>query len=543
VTTVAPAAERRAGVLTPLFSLRSARSWGVGEFPDLEPLARLLAAAGQSVLQLLPLGEVGRAETSPYGALTAFGLDPTYLALEEVEEVAAVGVAAALGADGLVELERVRGASRVDYLAVRRLKGRALQAAFAHFRDHVLPGGGARAKAFEAFRAAQAGWLPDYALFRAVRDELDEAGWMHWPEPLRARVPAALDEARARLAPAVQLHEYVQFLCDAQLSAARRAVNVAGVLLKGDLPFIVSGDSADVWAHQGEFRTDLRLGAPPDQFSKDGQDWGLPVYDWHAMEADRLSWIRRRAARAAAHYDLFRLDHVVGFYRQFIIVPGHKGQLTPAEEGPQIVLGERILSVMLQAAGEVEETRDPGPLRTVLTIVAEDLGVVPPYVRHSLTGLGIPGTRVLRWEKDWELTGGRAFIDPARYPALSLCTSGTHDTSTLAAWYEEIDESERRALFGIPALLGLAASASARFTPEVHGALLDALYGAGSALCILPIQDLLGSRDRINTPSTVSDDNWVYRLPATVAEMERDPGVRVLLERARRLCQKHHRAP
>jgi 4-alpha-glucanotransferase len=530
--------ERRAGVLLPLFSIRSARGWGIGEYPDLVPFAGWLADAGQSVLQLLPLGETATAETSPYGALTGFGLDPTYLALDEVEDFAAVGAEAALGPQGLAELAAVRAGSRVEYHAVRRLKLRALGAAWARFRDRELPAGSARARAFEDFRRAEASWLGDYVLYRALRDEHHEAPWTSWPEPLRERRPEALAGARARLGDAVQYHEYVQWQCNEQLRAARAGANAQGVLLKGDLPFMVSGDSADVWAHHDEFRTDVRLGAPPDQFAADGQDWGLPVYDWELMERRGLAWIRERAARSAALYDLFRLDHVVGFYRMFVIAGERKGVLQPAEETAQLVLGERLLGAMQTAAGAVEAQR--GGLRTALTIVAEDLGVVPPFVRTSLARLGIPGTKVMRWEKDWDRKPA-PFRDPAHYPALSLCTSGTHDTSTLAEWYEEIDAEERCALFALPHLAPHARGATARFTPEVHSALLATLYGAGSALCILPAPDLFGYRDRINTPSTVSDRNWVYRLPHTVEEMRHDAGIQARTERLRRLCQEHHR--
>ncbi|MBI5480667.1 MAG: 4-alpha-glucanotransferase [Deltaproteobacteria bacterium] len=530
--------ERRAGVLVPLFSMRSARGWGIGEYPDIADLAAWLPDAGQSILQLLPLGETGTSETSPYGALTAFGLDPSYLALEEVEEVATAGVAATLGQEAARELERVRFAPRVQWAAVRRLKRHALGVAYERFRDGPYRAGGARARDFERFCSAERPWLEDHALFRALRDEHHEVAWSDWPAPLRDRAPGALAAARARLEDAVRYHEYVQWLCDTQLRAARVAVARHGVLLKGDLPFMVSGDSADVWGHREEFRCDVRLGAPPDQFSADGQDWGLPVYDWDAMTARGLSWVRHRAARSAALYDLFRLDHVVGFYRQFIIPPGARGSLVPAEEGAQVRLGEQVLRTMQEAAAAEQGSA----ARTLLTIVAEDLGVVPPYVRRSLLSLGIPGTKVMRWEKQWEGPGAGAFLDPAAYPELSLCTTGTHDTTTLAAWYEEMDEAERRALFALPALRDFAAVAGPRFTPEAHGAILGGVYGAASALCVLPIQDLLGARDRINIPSTVGPDNWVYRLPLTVDEMRRDHGVRTQVERVRRLCERHGRS-
>jgi 4-alpha-glucanotransferase len=529
--------ERHAGVLVPLFSIRSARGWGIGEYPDIADFAAWLPDAGQSILQLLPLGETATSETSPYGALTAFGLDPSYLALEEVEEVAAAGVAATLGPEAARELDQVRYAARVPWAAVRRLKRHALRVAYERFRDGPYRSGGDRARDFARFREAERAWLEDYALFRALRDEHHEVAWTDWPAPLRDREPGALAAARARLDDAVHYHEYVQWLCDTQLRAARAAVARHGVLLKGDLPFMVSGDSADVWAHRDEFRCDVRLGAPPDQFSADGQDWGLPVYDWAAMTARGLSWVRHRAARSAALYDLFRLDHVVGFYRQFIIPPGQRGSLVPAEEGAQVHLGEQVLRAMQEAtAAELGSAA-----RTSLTIVAEDLGVVPPYVRRSLLALGIPGTKVMRWEKVWEGPESGAFLDPAGYPELSLCTTGTHDTTTLAAWYEELDEAERHSLFRLPALRDFASVAGPSFTPEAHGAILGGVYGAASALCVLPVQDLLGARDRINTPSTVGPDNWVYRLPLTVDEMRRDAGVRTQVERVRRLCERHGR--
>jgi 4-alpha-glucanotransferase len=529
--------ERHAGVLVPLFSIRGARGWGIGEYPDIADLGAWLPDAGQRILQLLPLGETGTSETSPYGALTAFGLDPSYLCLEEVEEVAAAGVAATLGLEATRELEEVRYAPRVQWAAVRRLKRLALRGAYERFRDGPLRAGGDRARDFARFCDAEAPWLEDYALFRALRDEHHEVAWTDWPAPLRDREPAALAAARARLHDAVRYHEYVQWLCDSQIRAARAACARHGVLLKGDLPFMVSGDSADVWAHRDEFRRDVRLGAPPDQFSADGQDWGLPVYDWAAMSARGLSWVRHRAARSAALYDLFRLDHVVGFYRQFMIPPGQRGSLVPAEESAQVALGEQVLRAMQEAAA----AEAGSAARTALTIVAEDLGVVPPYVRRSLLALGIPGTKVMRWEKVWEGPETGAFLDPAGYPELSLCTTGTHDTSTLAAWYEEMDEAERRSLFNLPALRDFAPVAGPGFTPEAHGAILGAVFGAASALCVLPIQDLLGARDRINTPSTVGPDNWVYRLPLTVDEMRRDAGVRTQVERVRRLCERHGR--
>jgi 4-alpha-glucanotransferase len=148
-------------------------------------------------------------------------------------------------------------------------------------------------------------------------------------------------------------------------------------------------------------------------------------------------------------------------------------------------------------------------------LVGEDLGVIPPFVRRSLTRLGIPGYRVLRWEKD-----GPVFRDPATYPALSVATTGTHDTSTLAMWWSsELDDSERRALAAVPGFETLLET-GADFTPRVHAALLDGLYGARSGLTVLPMQDAYGGTERVNVPATVASTNWSYRLPWTVTELQ-----------------------
>jgi 4-alpha-glucanotransferase len=154
-------------------------------------------------------------------------------------------------------------------------------------------------------------------------------------------------------------------------------------------------------------------------------------------------------------------------------------------------------------------------------VVAEDLGVVPDFVRESLTRLGIPGYRVQRWEKNWK-EGGDAFLDPAEWPALSLATSGTHDTDALADWYEALSAEERTQLLALPALAPLRERAPEKFDGEVRDALLALIYGSGSDLALLPFQDLLGARERVNLPGTVSDENWTYRIPVDLVALASD---------------------
>ena len=514
---------RAAGVLVPLFGLRSDRDWGVGEMLDVPRFCEWLAAAGHRWLQLLPIFEVAAGERSPYGALSAFALDPIYLALPAVEDFIAAGGAGALPAEDRAWLETVRSLPGIDYDTIRRVKRRALEIAFRHFRTSEWDTGSVRAVAFTRFRDAEREWLAEYALFRASLDEHEGRPWSTWEPSLRDRTAGGVEAARVRLARQTLFHEYVQWLAAEQWAAARRGARAAGVQLKGDLPFTVGRDSADVWARQGEFALDRSLGAPPDAFSATGQAWGLPVCRWRTMAESGFAWLRGRAARAAELFDAFRIDHVVGFYRRYVFPDdGTEAGFVPRRGRDQLVRGRRLLRVVQEASSGS-------------SLIGEDLGVVPSFVRRSLTRLGIPGYRVLRWERD-----GSVFRDPAAYPALSVATSGTHDTSSLASWWcDELDDAGRRALAEVPCFAALR-SAGTACTPAVLTALLDGLYAAGSALVVIPMPDAYGGAERINVPATVGPANWGYRLPWTVDELLGQGG-RALREQLRSVAERHGR--
>ncbi len=496
---------RRAGLTIPLFSIRApaGRGWGVGEIPDLATFATWASRAGFGVVQILPVNEPAGGQNSPYGARTAFGFDPAYIALEDVEDFHAAGGLGALAPRLRARLEAAIASPRVDWDGVRAVKSAALELAYRHFVRHEEETGSARARELEEYAAAEADWLDDYALFAVLHDEQGSVSWLEWAPPLRYREPAALEAARVRHAVRVDEKRYIQWQADRQWQAARRAAAAAGVELMGDLPFLVAGDSADIWARAHEFRLDARVGVPPDAFSADGQDWGLPVFRWDTIAAGDFAWMRSRAHRAMELYDLFRVDHVVGLYRTFyrpgIEPSAGPGRFTPEREEDQLRLGERVLTIL---GGEGR-------------VIAEDLGVVPPFVRASLARLGIPGYRVLRWEKD-----GNVYRDPAAWPAVSVATTGTHDTEAVADWYDALSADERRAFLEIPSLAALRARAPARFDDEVRDAILETVYRSGSDLLLVPFQDLFGERDRVNVPGTVTDENWTYRSPLDVGELE-----------------------
>ncbi len=207
------------------------------------------------------------------------------------------------------------------------------------------------------------------------------------------------------------------------------------------------------------------------------------------------------------------MDHLVGFYRTYFRpLNGGSPQFTPVDEDAQTRLGERVLQVFLEPGTE---------------IIAEDLGVVPDFVRASLARQSIPGYRVLRWERQWNVEG-QPFNDPAGYPESAVVTSGTHDTETLAAWWDGAPPEEKQAVLEIPSVRARLASegqgSAGALAPErVRDVLIEALIASGADLLILPIQDVFGWRDRINQPATVADSNWTWRLPWPVDHLLREP--------------------
>jgi len=524
---------RRAGLLVPLFSLRSDRDWGIGEIGDIADAARWLESAGLTLLQLLPINELPPHETSPYSSLSAMAVDPQYISMGDVEDFAALGGERALEAELRTKLESLRAAPTVDYAGVRRLKHVALRRSYERFRDTELRGGSERSRAFRRFTEEQAWWLDDYALFRAVHERRGRAAWTEWPEGLRDRDPFALADARAELGDDVRYRQYLQWLAEDQWQAAR--AGAGRVVLFGDLPFMVALDSADVWARQGDFRLDASLGVPPDAFSDTGQDWKLPVYRWDVIAEGGFAWLHQRARRNAALFGGYRVDHLVGFYRTFSRPLGDSigpGEFTPPDEPGQTALGERVLGVFLESGAQ---------------IVAEDLGVVPDFVRASLARMQVPGCKVFRWERLWNQEG-RPFANPADYPALSVATSGTHDTEPMVTWWAALPPEERAAALAIPLVaerLGpdavLAALDEPELSPAVRDAFIEVLIASNASLVILPVQDVFGWSDRINTPATVNGQNWTWRMPWPNERLAFEPEAVAAVKRLREWTAQHGR--
>ena len=385
--------------------------------------------------------------------------------------------------------------------------------AFAAFER--VPPDHERRRAFDRFRADHSAWLDDYALFRALCDEQHWRSWREWPEDLRDRRRAALEEARDRLAREIAFFEWLQLVADEQWRRARDGVRALGVSLYGDLPFAPAQQSADVWANPDAFDLERTAGAPPDEFSATGQRWGLPMFAWEAQRASGFAFQRSRARRMRELYDVVRVDHVVGLFRTYgFRGADDEGAFDPVDEDRQIAQGREILELL----------RDElAPAR----LVAEDLGVIPKWVRETLRALDIPGYRIFRWEIEDEKV-----VPPSTYPECSLATTGTHDTDTLVSWWLLAEPEEReRSLEGLGLQRALAAGPldeSTRFE------ILDRLWRSPSRYVVLPIQDLFGWQERVNVPATVGGANWRWRLPMPIAELPYEERILELVRRAKR---------
>ncbi|HEY7500145.1 MAG TPA: 4-alpha-glucanotransferase [Vicinamibacterales bacterium] len=518
-------AGRHAGVLVPLFSIPTRRSWGVGEIPDLLALGQWLNHAGLDFVQLLPMNEMQEGQSSPYSALSAMAIDPIFIALNDVHDWIVAGRSLMSDADHAA-IDASRHTPRVDYASVRRIKNDALRKSFSWFAKHLDQKGAKdrdrRVRAFHAFEEREAWWLDDYVLFRALHDAFGGRHWREWEDGVRDRDPSALASARERLAPEIRYYGYLQWLADEQW---RRVRAEAPVGLFGDFPFMVSGHSADVWSRQHEFDLDASVGTPPDAFSVTGQDWHLPAYRWNVVEASGDAWLRDRARRSAELFDGFRIDHLIGFFRTYVRKPGYEPGFQPAGEHAQRAMGERLLSMFAESGA---------------TVIAEDLGTVPDFLRESLAARRLPGMKVMRWEREWH-DPGQPFRDPASYPAVSVATSGTHDTETLAEWWDGADEAERRALLALPEFAPANIPADAPFSDRVRDAMLEALFASGSNILILPIQDIFGWRDRVNVPALVDDRNWTWRLPAPIEDLAASPASHERASFLQSLAQKYGR--
>lgn len=491
---------RSCGILLPLSAMKTDTDWGVGDFRALQEWADFLSAQGVKILQILPLQETAPGTTCPYSALSAFATDPIYTDINSVEDIQRSPQAMQFIAQTKPQITVWHQAPKVPFGAVKQAKIHALWLGYQHFLSAEQSVRSARFLAFEAYQNAQAGWLRGYSLFRALKELTKWQTWTTWPNGLRDFETHAINAWEAKYREYIQFFAYMQWILDTQLRQAKVAAAEKGLLIFGDIPFGTNLDSAEVWSERVNYRPDFEIGAPADQFSKGGQKWGLPAYDWTYQHTHHLDLWRRKIRRVTELYDIFRLDHLVGFFRTYIFGPDDSvGGFDEPTEQKQIARGKAFLKMVL------EEAR--GKLA-----VGEDLGVIPNYVRKILIDLKIPGYKVLRWERE----DNGYYREPRQYPVVSLATTSTHDTETARGWWETMDTRERANIWEM--ISAKKTDGNVPWNDTTQRAILHRVLDSASALVMFSWQDIIGTTDRINTPGTVGEENWTYRSAYTPQE-------------------------
>jgi 4-alpha-glucanotransferase len=525
------------------------------------------AENGFHLVKLLPINETG-GDHSPYNALSSRALDPTTIRTspEALKDLSREDFEAARGEAKPEALD----ATLVDYDVVKPLKRKLLEAAFARFSRNHFSRKTPRAGEFQRFVEEQGAWLSDYTLFRTLLEDHGGWRWDTWPEEHRTlerarQWLAALNKRRAdAYAKKMRFFAYVQWIAFSQWREAKAHAAARGVGLMGDIPFGVSYQSADVWAQPHLFRSGWCGGTPPDRIFKHdpfvqkwGQNWGIPLYDWPAHAKDDFQWWRQRIRGIREFFNLFRIDHILGFYRiygfpwtpdrndEFLplspevaqartggAMPGFQPRPddTPEHKEQNCRDGERYLKVILEEAGQGR-------------VIGEDLGEVPDYVRPNLQSLRIAGYKVPQWEK----RGDGNLIPGAEYERLSLATYATHDHDPLHAMWDQLVKAAAEphgdhARYELRILCDYAGLPSQNppptFTREVHLALLRALCQSNSWIAVAMITDVFGRSERFNSPGVASGANWTQRLHVPIRELRSEPilpSIRQLLHQSGRV--------
>lgn len=470
---------RASGILLHVASLPS--RFGIG---DLGPAALAwidrLHEAGQRCWQVLPLGPTGYGN-SPYQLLSSFAGNELLVSPDRLIE------------DGLVRAAECGGDSfsveNIDYAAVISFKRRLLGTAWTNFRAGARPDLQA---AYDLFRDAHSDWLDDYALFRALKARHHDASYLEWPTELVRRVPDALAEARRELSGPIDRIRFAQFVLFRQAERVTAHARAKGVRLIGDLPFFISPDSSDLWAHAELFLVDEHhrprfvAGVPPDYFAADGQLWGNPVFDWDTARRDGYRWCIDRMRAILAHVDMVRLDHFRAFAAAWHIPAGE----ATARSGEWVLgPGADFFRAAVKELG-------------MLPCIAEDLGLITPDVIALRDKFDLPGMRVLQFAFDGGPDNPHL---PRNYETNTVVYTATHDNPTTHAWFDELSERQRQAVWDC-------LQRPPGDSREAVSALIELAWSSKAALAMVPLQDLLdlGDEARMNHPGR-ADGNWRWR--------------------------------
>lgn len=473
---------RRAGILlhpTSLPAPEDQGDFGHAAFAFID----FLADCGFSIWQTLPLGPTHK-DGSPYQSLSVHAGNPLLISLDWLRD------------RGWLAAEESTVALDDRFALLHRAYQRFLAA-----RDEQT------LAQIDAFAAEHSAWLEDFALYEALREELDQRPWFQWPRAIRDRDPSALESARRRLSARLAEIRFQQWIFFQQWEQLRAYANERGVLLFGDMPIFVAHDSAEVWAKREYFtvdehgRAEVIAGVPPDYFSATGQRWGNPLYRWERMAADGFKWWIERMRTQLDLFDLVRIDHFRGLEAYWEI----PAEAETAIEGHWVPApGEALLRKMRETFHS-------------LPIVAEDLGTITPEVNALREQFMIPGMKVMQF----------AFGGGSDNPYLihnheinSVVYTGTHDNDTTLSWYQGLEAAQRDYVDDY-----LGHSSEAMPWPLIRGAL-----ASPARYCMLPMQDILGlgNGHRMNMPGTTRN-NWCWRYRQDQVAKDLRPRMRHLL--------------
>ena len=449
-----------------------------------------LVRCGQTYWQILPLGPTGYGD-SPYQCFSAFAGNPLMISPEKLIE------------DGLITVtalaERLDFVShKVDFGGVYNWKNSLLPKAYEGF--HHITSVGLRGK-FETFCRENAFWLDDYALYRGIKANQGKKAWYAWPDELKLRDKIALRTASEQLREEIQAEKFYQFLFFRQWSAVKQYANGHGIKIIGDIPIFVALDSADVWCNQDKFKLNadgtakVVAGVPPDYFSKTGQLWGNPIYDWDSMRRDGFRWWVSRVCSTLQMVDIVRIDHFRGFAASWEI----PGKDKTAENGRWVdVPGKELFAALHLGLSE-------------LPFIAEDLGVITPDVEELRDVFGFPGMRILQFA-----FGGDAKNHdlPHNYENNCVAYTGTHDNDTTVGWFlSQAGAGSTRDEAAISRESAFCLKYLASDGSEIHWDFIRAVWASVADTAIAPMQDLigLGTTGRMNLPASESG-NWYWRL-------------------------------
>ncbi|HZD91173.1 MAG TPA: 4-alpha-glucanotransferase [Pseudolabrys sp.] len=495
-----------------LYGLRSRRNWGIGDFTDLTALVARAAAHGAAGVGLNPLHalfpeDAGRA--SPYAPNSRLFLNLLYIDVEAIPEFP--GLAEAGLAD---EVARLRETELVSYVDVAAAKLSGLHLAYDAFRA----GAGAERRAdFEAYREEQGDALLRFACFEVLRRRHAPAQWTEWPAPWRNPDIADLHDFRFKHHDEVAFEEFVQWVADRQLAACQDTAHRLGmpVGLYLDLAVGIDRHGADAWINHGAVLNGVSMGAPPDEFNPQGQDWGLAPLNPHAVPDDDFRTLRLLMRAAMRHAGAIRLDHVLGLQRVFMIPLGRT-----AADGAYVRFPfHQLLSVIAEES-----------VRERCIVIGEDLGTVPENFRATIDRWGLWCYRVMLFEREGD---DAHFKPPEAYPESALATFNTHDMASFRGWTEGHDMVVKRSIGFDPGenddarnwarqkLRDILSARARDYPPDDLAAVAEFLGLTRARLVAISLDDVVGEREQVNIPGTTDQHpNWRRKLPLSIEELE-----------------------